>query len=46
MEKVVLLASFFLIWCQGFQAITLIRDTFLSKYNTISSGDKVTEIYD
>lgn len=45
MEKVFLLASFFLIICQGFQAIVLIKDTFFSKYNTTSGGGKVREIY-
>lgn len=45
MERVVLLASFFLILCQGFQAIILIKDTFFSKYNITSGGGEVREIY-
>lgn len=45
MEKIVLLASFFLILCQGCQVIILIKDTFFSKCNTTSRGDEVREIH-
>lgn len=45
MEKVVLLASCFLILCQGFPAIIPIKDTFFSKYDTTSGGGEVREIY-